>query len=144
LDLGSLVSVRTFAEGFIATGRPLHILINNAGYFTSLHSLMLILYSLLHYPPLLLFSFTNVVGIMAVPFGKTKEGFEMQMGTNHFGHFLLTTLLLPALRRSAPSRVVNLSSDLHKRVSMYESWVCSCAINDLAMDGWMDLIGWSI
>lgn len=44
------------------------------------------------------------------PLGRTEEGFETQMGTNHFGHFLLTELLRPMLESSAPSRVVNLSS----------------------------------
>lgn len=57
-------------------------------------------------------------GIMAVPRGTTKEGFEIQLGTNHMGHFLLTKLLLPTLQATAkiPSadvRIVTLSSEGH-------------------------------
>ena len=47
---------------------------------------------------------------MACPLGKTKDGLEMQMGTNHFGHFYLTKLLLPRLHSS---RIVNVSSFGH-------------------------------
>lgn len=52
----------------------------------------------------------NNAGVMACPYGKTKDGFEMQMGTNHFGHFYLTKLLLPRLQSS---RIVNVSSLAH-------------------------------
>lgn len=55
----------------------------------------------------------NNAGIMNAPAGKTKDGFESQLGTNHLGHFLLTELLLGALRAAAPSRVVILSSCFH-------------------------------
>ena len=55
----------------------------------------------------------NNAGVMACPFGKTADGFEMQFGTNHIGHFLMTCLLAPALRKGAPSRVVSLSSRGH-------------------------------
>jgi NAD(P)-dependent dehydrogenase (short-subunit alcohol dehydrogenase family) len=52
-------------------------------------------------------------GIMACPQGETADGFELQFGTNHLGHFLLTTLLVPALVAGAPSRVVVVSSNGH-------------------------------
>jgi NAD(P)-dependent dehydrogenase (short-subunit alcohol dehydrogenase family) len=57
----------------------------------------------------------NNAGIMACPFAKTKDNFEMQFGCNHLGHFLLTHLLTPLLLKSAettgkPSRIVVLSS----------------------------------
>jgi len=53
-------------------------------------------------------------GIMAVPYGRTADGFELQLGTNHLGHFALTGLLLPALRQASGARVVVLSSNAHK------------------------------
>lgn len=52
-------------------------------------------------------------GIMAVPFGTTEDGFELQFGTNHLGHFVLVNRLVPLLTRSAPSRLVVLSSGGH-------------------------------
>src|SRR5262245_8273548 len=55
----------------------------------------------------------NNAGVMACPLGHTKDGFELQFGTNHLGHFLLTCLLAPALKKAAPSRVVSLSSRGH-------------------------------
>ncbi|MDP2273299.1 MAG: SDR family oxidoreductase [Archangium sp.] len=84
LDLTDLASVRRFSDEWIASGRALHLLINNAG-------------------------------VMATPEGKTVQGFELQLGTNHLGHFALTTGLLPALERSAPARIVVVSSGLHTR-----------------------------
>ncbi len=57
----------------------------------------------------------NNAGIMATPPGQTAQGFELQVGTNHLGHFALTTGLLPALTRGAPARVVTVSSDLHRQ-----------------------------
>ena len=53
-------------------------------------------------------------GIMAVPFGRTADGFELQFGTNHLGHFALTGILLPAIRRAPGGRVVVMSSDGHR------------------------------
>ncbi|MBV8684161.1 MAG: SDR family NAD(P)-dependent oxidoreductase [Caulobacteraceae bacterium] len=61
----------------------------------------------------------NNAGVMACPLSQTEDGLEMQIGTNHFGHFLLATLLAPALERAAHSgrrsRVVALSSIGHRR-----------------------------
>jgi NAD(P)-dependent dehydrogenase (short-subunit alcohol dehydrogenase family) len=56
----------------------------------------------------------NNAGVMFTPFGRTADGFELQFGTNHVGHFLLTNLLVPALLRGAPARVVNVSSAGHR------------------------------
>jgi NAD(P)-dependent dehydrogenase (short-subunit alcohol dehydrogenase family) len=75
----------------------------------------------------------NNAGVMAPPLGRTAEGFELQLGTNHLGHFLLTNLLTSALVAGAPSRVVNLSSrghmrgdidweDPHWRTRAYDKW----------------------
>jgi NAD(P)-dependent dehydrogenase (short-subunit alcohol dehydrogenase family) len=55
----------------------------------------------------------NNAGVMNTGHVKTKDGFDMQFGTNHLGHYLLTELLLPALRKAAPSRIVNVSSCYH-------------------------------
>jgi NAD(P)-dependent dehydrogenase (short-subunit alcohol dehydrogenase family) len=55
----------------------------------------------------------NNAGVMACPLERTADGFEMQFGTNHLGHFLLTARLFPLLKASTPSRVVNLSSHGH-------------------------------
>ncbi|MFT7684698.1 MAG: NAD(P)-dependent dehydrogenase (short-subunit alcohol dehydrogenase family) [Candidatus Azotimanducaceae bacterium] len=55
----------------------------------------------------------NNAAIMACPESKTNDGFEAQFGTNHLGHFSLTTQLLPALKRAGSSRVVCLSSTGH-------------------------------
>lgn len=57
----------------------------------------------------------NNAGIMGCPRTLTKDGFEMQFGTNHLGHFLLTNLLLDLLKAAAPSRIVVVSALLHKR-----------------------------
>ena len=82
MELGSLDSVRSFADRFLASHDRLDVLLANAG-------------------------------IMAVPYGKTDDGFELQFGTNHLGHFVLVNRLLPLLKASAPSRIVNLSSAGH-------------------------------
>jgi len=57
----------------------------------------------------------NNAGVMRTPFGRTADGFELQFGTNHLGHFALTTGLLPALRDAGAARVVVLSSRGHRR-----------------------------
>ncbi|CAI5684082.1 retinol dehydrogenase 14b [Oreochromis niloticus] len=56
----------------------------------------------------------NNAGVYQCPYTKTDEGFEMQLGVNHLGHFLLTHLLLDLLKASAPSRIVVVSSKLYK------------------------------
>ncbi len=56
----------------------------------------------------------NNAGIMAVPEGRTADGFELQLGTNHLGHFALTGLLLPRLLAAAEPRVVTVSSNAHR------------------------------
>jgi len=58
----------------------------------------------------------NNAGVMACPLGRTAQGFELQLGTNHVGHFALTTTLLPAVGGGA--RIVNLSSRGHLRSPM--------------------------
>ena len=71
------------AREVLATGRPVDILLNNAG-------------------------------LMASALERTPQGWEYQLATNHIGHFLLTCLLVPALRSAAPARIVNLSSAGHR------------------------------
>jgi len=87
LDLNSLQSVRSFVQNYTRSQSPLHILINNAG--------------------------LNTQGMDT----KTDDGLEAHFQVNYLSHFLLTTLLLPLLRKSGHtsdlSRVVNLSSVLH-------------------------------
>jgi NAD(P)-dependent dehydrogenase (short-subunit alcohol dehydrogenase family) len=56
----------------------------------------------------------NNAGIMAVPEGRTKDGFELQFGTNHLGHFALTNLLLPHVT----GRVVTVASSAHRMGSI--------------------------
>lgn len=92
LDLASLASVRAFADGVLAA------------FGTGLGVLV------------------NNAGVMAIPRRTTADGFEMQLGTNHLGHFALTGLLLPALLATGPTggvgagpaRVVTVSSNAHK------------------------------
>src|ERR1700728_148670 len=84
LDVADLNSVRRFAAEFLGEGKALDLLINNAG-------------------------------VMAIPERRTTpQGFEMQFGTNHLGHFALTGLLLPALLQQPNSRVVAVASIAHK------------------------------
>ena len=86
-----------------------------------------------------LHSLINNAGVMACPLTYTRDGFETQLGTNHFGHFVLTTELLPALKRAFQesgrhTRVVNLSSishiqsnfdfeDFNFKTREYDPWV---------------------
>jgi len=80
LDLSSLASVAALGEELNAEGRPIDILINNAGVMT---------------PP---------------ERDTTEDGFELQFGANHLGHFALTGHVLPLLRAAAAPRLVSLSS----------------------------------
>jgi NAD(P)-dependent dehydrogenase (short-subunit alcohol dehydrogenase family) len=80
LDLSSLKSVAALGEELAAQGRPIDVLINNAGVMT---------------PP---------------QRQETRDGFELQFGTNHLGHFALTAHLLPLLRAAQSARVVTISS----------------------------------
>jgi NAD(P)-dependent dehydrogenase (short-subunit alcohol dehydrogenase family) len=83
MDLADQDSVAAFASSFLASGRPLHILITSAG-------------------------------IMAPPYSRGPRGYESQFSTNHLGHFQLTTLLYPALRKANGARVVSVSSWGHR------------------------------
>lgn len=76
----------------------------------------------------------NNAGVMACPQSQTMDGFEMQLGTNHLGHFLLAKYLLPLVEKGADKRIVNLSSlahhrspvdfdDPHFRKRPYDKWV---------------------
>jgi NAD(P)-dependent dehydrogenase (short-subunit alcohol dehydrogenase family) len=56
----------------------------------------------------------NNAGVMAPPRRRTADGFELQFGTNHLGHFALTGLLLPVMEGRDDARVVTLSSNAHK------------------------------
>ena len=70
---------------------------------------------------------------MACPLTRTANGYEAQFATNHLGHFLLTNLLIPALEKGSPSRIVSLSSlghrlspivfeDIHFQEREYDKW----------------------
>ncbi|MGW0523855.1 oxidoreductase [Crossiella sp. NPDC003009] len=60
----------------------------------------------------------NNAGVFGPPLGRTADGFEIQMGTNHLGHAALTWLLMPALRQAPGARVVTLSSLAHRRTTL--------------------------
>ena len=86
LDLEDLETVRAFAAKYRAEHTSLDILVNNAGVMTP------------------------------ATLTRTKQGFDQQMGTNHYAHFMLTTELLPLLTSTPGSRIVNVSSLMHKHV----------------------------
>ncbi len=65
----------------------------------------------------------NNAGVMALPRQLTEDGFEMQLGTNHLGHFALTARMLPLLVRRPAARVVSVSSGTH--------WVGRVRLDDL-------------
>jgi NAD(P)-dependent dehydrogenase (short-subunit alcohol dehydrogenase family) len=60
----------------------------------------------------------NNAGVMMPPYSKTKDGFEMQFGSNHLGHFALTALLFPLIDRTPDSRIVTTGSLAHNRGSI--------------------------
>jgi NAD(P)-dependent dehydrogenase (short-subunit alcohol dehydrogenase family) len=60
----------------------------------------------------------NNAGLMMPPFDRTQDGFELQIGTNHLGHFALTGLLLDLLLATEGARVVNVASGAHRMGSM--------------------------
>lgn len=66
----------------------------------------------------------NNAGVMAVPLSRTVDGFEMQIGTNHLGHFALTGLLLDRLEAAGEARIVNLASLAHR-------WTLGMDLDDL-------------
>jgi NAD(P)-dependent dehydrogenase (short-subunit alcohol dehydrogenase family) len=83
----------------------------------------------------------NNAGVMACPLARTKQGFEMQIGVNHLGHFLLTEELLPRIKEAgaehADARIVNLASsanyggtidfdDLNWDKKGYQKWPAYC------------------
>jgi NAD(P)-dependent dehydrogenase (short-subunit alcohol dehydrogenase family) len=61
----------------------------------------------------------NNAGVMTPPYAKTKDGFELQFGSNHLGHFALTGHLLPLLSATPDSRVVTVSSLAHKGADIF-------------------------
>ena len=80
----------------------------------------------------------NNAGVMALPQRATADGFEMQFGTNHLGHFALTGLVLGSLLAASEARVVTVSSLMHKPGSIdfddlqserrYQKWPAYCQI----------------
>ena len=56
----------------------------------------------------------NNAGVMAIPYRQTADGYEMQLGTNHLGHFALTGLLLDLALKAKHARIVTISSQVHK------------------------------
>ena len=87
LDLADLGSIEAAAGEVALPGRPLDLLINNAG-------------------------------VMAPPRMETADGFELQLGTNHLGHFALTGRLIELLLRADAPRIVNVSSLAHRQGSI--------------------------
>ncbi|KAL5201463.1 hypothetical protein ABZP36_035817 [Zizania latifolia] len=75
----------------------------------------------------------NNAGVMATPFSLSKDGIELQFGTNHVGHFLLTHLLLETMKKTSresnvEGRIVNVSSEGHRFA--YREGICFAKIND--------------
>lgn len=97
-ELGSLDSIRSFASRWLDSGRPIDVLSLNAG--------------------------AQFVGDTAPR--RTKEGFELTVGVNHLGHFLLTNLLLPAVEASTNDpRIVVTASEV--RLCKPRCWNRPCS-----------------
>ncbi|PKM49728.1 MAG: short chain dehydrogenase [Firmicutes bacterium HGW-Firmicutes-7] len=130
LDLADLSSIKAFGERMKAQRRSLDILVNNAAVMT---------------PPQRLV---------------TKDGFELQMGTNYFGHFALTAHLLHLLQKGNKPRVVTLSSVAHlsgainfddlqsvhnyKPMVTYSQSKLACLMFALELQRRSDAAGWGI
>ena len=130
VDLANLTSIRSFVEGLRSSRNSLDLLINNAA-------------------------------VMSPPQRQsTADGFELQFGTNYLGHFALTALLLPLLRKSSQARVVTLSSiaaraaaidfnDLearqgYKPMQAYGQSKLACLMFALELQRRSDAAGWGI
>ena len=85
-DLASLSDIRQAAQTFLDSGKPLHLLVNNAGVVNTRRK-------------------------------ESRDGIEENFAVNHLAYMLLTELLLPRLKASAPARIVSVSSETHKFVS---------------------------
>jgi NAD(P)-dependent dehydrogenase (short-subunit alcohol dehydrogenase family) len=103
----------------------------------------------------------NNAGVMALPRRQTTaDGFEMQFGTNHLGHFALTARLLPLLRRSSAPRIVSISSLAHRTgfidfgdlqgERVYSPWKAygqsklACLIFAIELQRRSDAAGWNL
>lgn len=82
-DLASQAAIRALAARYLASERPLHVLLNNAG-------------------------------VVMLKRNETPDGIETTFAVNHLAYFLLTNLLMDALKRSAPARIVCVASDAHR------------------------------
>ncbi|WP_069999155.1 oxidoreductase [Cellulosilyticum sp. I15G10I2] len=130
LDLADLASIRAFGERIRAERKSLDILVNNAAVMTPPHRMV------------------------------TKDGFELQMGTNYLGHFALTAQLLPLLQRGNKPRVITLSSIAHlsgainfddfqsehhyKPMETYSQSKLACLMFALELQRRSDKNGWGI
>ncbi len=102
LDLSSFQSIRQFSAEFKAAHSHLDVLVNNAG-------------------------------IMAIPAREiTKDGLESQIGTNHFGHFLLTSLLFPIIAKKG--RIVNQSNSAHEFAA--SNFVFNDLLSEKSYEAW--------
>ena len=105
-DLGSLASIKQFAEKFTREKKPLNILILNAG-------------------------------VLDFNFAQTVDGLEEVIGVNHIGHAYLTQLLMPTLTQNAPSRIVVVSSRLHRGPRLdYQALERMSSTDPNAKKGW--------